>query len=421
MRHKAALAFLILVIPPALAGPKTEACLDVSGNRQVAIDLCKPLIDTAEPGTTAREKAQVLRRYAIEAFGRNDADKALEYYNRSAEADPTYHAVYNSRAQAYVRRGKYKEAEADLRKAAALKKGYVDPWVNLASMKLELKDWEGARESAAKAADLAPDDRDAFEYLATALDKLDKKDDALEAWRTAHKNNPHSANMRDKLCAALLYKAVKTGKGSPETTIALMSEGLDIDPDNTEILYARGLFYQEVIVDLPKAIADYDRFIALSPNNGNAYFNRGNARRNLKQYEAALADFDLAVRLQPDVSANYNNRGLVWQGTRDYDKAIADHLKALELDPENTNAMNNVARAYSETRQYEKAIEWSSKSIKAEPGKWMGYVNRGAAYHNSRQYAKAAADYEAALGKCDDARWKKVISGYLAGARRKLN
>jgi len=72
-----------------------------------------------------------------------------------------------------------------------------------------------------------------------------------------------------------------------------------------------------------------------------AYFNRGNAKRNLGDFEGAIADYDEAIRLDPDGADAYTSRGLAKANLGNLEGAIADFDEAIRLDPEYTIAYFN--------------------------------------------------------------------------------
>ena len=45
---------------------------------------------------------------------------------------------------------------------------------------------------------------------------------------------------------------------------------------------------------------DFDRLVALAPDDAHAYYGRGKARMELGQYAEAIEDLDQALRLDPE-------------------------------------------------------------------------------------------------------------------------
>ena len=43
---------------------------------------------------------------------------------------------------------------------------------------------------------------------------------------------------------------------------------------------------------MTELLADFNKAIELNPNYADAYYNRGNAKGNLKDYKGAIADFN---------------------------------------------------------------------------------------------------------------------------------
>src|SRR5688500_14502332 len=58
-----------------------------------------------------------------------------------------------------------------------------------------------------------------------------------------------------------------------------------------------------------RAIAEYDRAIALGSARAEPYNNRGNARRATGDLEGAYQDYSRALEINPRLALTYNNRG----------------------------------------------------------------------------------------------------------------
>ncbi|HUV02603.1 MAG TPA: tetratricopeptide repeat protein [Desulfobacteria bacterium] len=112
----------------------------------------------------------------------------------------------------------------------------------------------------------------------------------------------------------------------------------------------------------PLAVEIFDKIIQLDPEDARAYYNRGNAYRNLQQYDRAIKDYTTALGVDPTYVNAYINRGNVYSRLERYAEAIADYDSALKL----------------------------RSSYKA-------YVNRGNAYLHLNRFSEAIEDFQTAL------------------------
>jgi tetratricopeptide (TPR) repeat protein len=90
--------------------------------------------------------------------------------------------------------------------------------------------------------------------------------------------------------------------------------------------------------DPKKAIKYLSKAIKLQPDYAKAYYKRGIAYDELRQYQWAIEDYNKAIRLQPDYARAYYNRGVAYlkqgkkmHGCLDTQKACSlGECKALE-------------------------------------------------------------------------------------------
>lgn len=82
-----------------------------------------------------------------------------------------------------------------------------------------------------------------------------------------------------------------------------------------------------------EAVTDYDRAIALDPNNGDAFNNRAWANYKLGHVTEAKADADKAESLAPGKADVWDTRGHILEALGDRAGAIKSFEKALAIDP----------------------------------------------------------------------------------------
>ena len=158
----------------------------------------------------------------------------------------------------------------------------------------------------------------------------------------------------------------------------------------------RGDAYRN-LEEYQRAIADYDCAIELDPTSARAYNSRGIAYNNLKEYQRAIADYDRAIELDPTSALYYDNRGIAYNNLKEYQRAIADYDQAIELDPTYARAYNSRGIAYNDLKEYQQAIADYDRAIVLEPTDATAYNNRGLAYASLKEYRQAIADYDRAI------------------------
>jgi tetratricopeptide (TPR) repeat protein len=160
--------------------------------------------------------------------------------------------------------------------------------------------------------------------------------------------------------------------------------------------FDRGNAYSEK-KDYEEAIANYNKAIKLDPNNDLVYNSRGNANYFKGDYDRAIADYNKAIKLDPNNDVWYNNRGWAYYRKGDYDRAIADYNKAIKLDPDYAAAYNDRGWAYDDKGDHDRAIADYDQAIKLDPDYTHAYNNRGWAYYNKDDYDRAITDYDQAI------------------------
>ena len=179
------------------------------------------------------------------------------------------------------------------------------------------------------------------------------------------------------------------------SAINSLTKSLDLKP--TSLAYSnRGEAYINV-GEYDDAIADYDRVIAIDPNDASAYNNRGTAKVHKGDYEGAISDCDRAITIDPNYAAAYNNRGTAKAHKGDHDSAIDDYDRAIAIDPNNNAALyDNRGVAKLSIGDYDGAIDDCSRAIELEPGEALAYRNRGMIWLRLSEWDNAKADFTVA-------------------------
>ena len=77
-----------------------------------------------------------------------------------------------------------------------------------------------------------------------------------------------------------------------------------------------------------------------------SHFNRGNIYALTQKWDLALANYDKAIALNPNDYQAYNNRGSVYNEQEKWDLALADYTQAIKLNPNDADAYINRGDVY---------------------------------------------------------------------------
>jgi tetratricopeptide (TPR) repeat protein len=154
--------------------------------------------------------------------------------------------------------------------------------------------------------------------------------------------------------------------------------------------YARNMVWRDTLTLFSDVIDKY-------PETGIAYNNRGNVRRDQKDFQGAIEDYNKAIELKYNDA--YNNRGILRNRMNDYKNAIEDFSKALHGKSDREVAYYNRGIAKLNVGDFGGAVEDFSSAIETNPQYSDAYNNRGfVRYEKLSDYTGAINDFDAAIG-----------------------
>ncbi|MGH6950035.1 MAG: tetratricopeptide repeat protein [Vitreimonas sp.] len=169
-----------------------------------------------------------------------------------------------------------------------------------------------------------------------------------------------------------------------------------------------------------EALADFDRAVALEPQNGLALANRGIARVWRGDLDAARRDLDGAAALAPDQIVIFRARGLLAQGERRMADAIAAYSRALAIDQNDAFSLGHRAEVYYATGEHERALGDAAAALRRNP-RWTDlYLLRANIFRGRGDNASAAAEADALIAAVPEDTYARVVAAriYEAVGRR---
>ncbi len=171
---------------------------------------------------------------------------------------------------------------------------------------------------------------------------------------------------------------------------------LALRPDNSQIWYLQGAAHNR-LGQRDLAEADFAQAVKLKPDNSAAWQYRGANLQQMGQSDKALAAYDEMVKLKPQDAASWKNRGLQNNLMLRFDEAVADFTKAAELNPQDSAAFYYRGLAHDNLNQRDTALLDFSQAIKLQPDYALALESRGNDYSTLGRYSNAIADLSEAI------------------------
>lgn len=142
-----------------------------------------------------------------------------------------------------------------------------------------------------------------------------------------------------------------------------------------------------------KALADFDKAIALGYEEAHAYTSRGLFHAEVGNFDEAIADYDKALELDKDSIAPIINRAAVHMSRRDFEKAVADYTLVLDAKPNALSILHQRAIALKSSGKLDEAIDDFNTIIQANPNDRAAVMGRGYIHFQQRDHAAAIEDF----------------------------
>ena len=141
----------------------------------------------------------------------------------------------------------------------------------------------------------------------------------------------------------------------------------------------------------------YNDVIALSPDSGIAYYNRGLLKNIMKDQKGALEDILIAIKKSPSLDEAYLAAGLAYARADEFRKAQEYFAQCMKRSPLNAMAYYNFGIGLSTKEQkYEESIYYYKFAIDLDPGYALAYYWLGDACAQLGRHAEACESFKMA-------------------------
>ncbi|MGO9357225.1 MAG: tetratricopeptide repeat protein [Xanthobacteraceae bacterium] len=248
----------------------------------------------------------------------------------------------------HLQAGRHLDAQACCQQALAVDAHHADTLHLMGLLSLGARQYDHAIEWMARAIVQDPK-AEYLSSLGTALQHLDRHDEARQAFERAVQLRPDDAELRKKLGNVLIRL------GRLPDALLCFQHALETNPRDWEAACRCGVLLRE-LQRLEEALACFNRADETRPNNALTLYLRAVALRDLKRFEEALADNQRAYALDPVNADTCNNIGAALRMLGRDQEALPWLDRALALRPGFVEALTNKASSLSQLHRFEEAF-----------------------------------------------------------------
>ena len=181
-----------------------------------------------------------------------------------------------------------------------------------------------------------------------------------------------------------------------KNAIDYFTQALDIEPNNAELYYIRGMVYLSN-EENENAFKDFDKAIDLKFDSAELYYNRGYLNQQQGLYSDAINDYDTAISKKEDYGEAYYRRGRSKYDLDQVEEALEDFERALPLQPNSPYVHYWSGLAKQQFGKEEEALEDFSEAISLMPDYFDAYMQRGLLLKGLQDYPSALHDFDKAI------------------------
>ena len=147
---------------------------------------------------------------------------------------------------------------------------------------------------------------------------------------------------------------------------------------------------------------NFDKLVAMFPNDERAHFQLGNYYTALLENQNAVEEYKKSTEINPDFAPVYNSLGYAYKNLNNYEDAEKTFKKYTELIPDDPNPYDSYAELLLKEGKYDAAIENYSKALSHDAGFVSSKVGIAAAYIYQEKYSDAEKELQDLFDKALD-------------------
>lgn len=257
-------------------------------------------------------------------------------YQQVLRAEPNNFTALHCLGMLCGQVGRFEEALTAFTQASVVQPQDFSVHFNRGKALHELKRYDESLACYDKVLSLNPDYAEAYNNRGNVLRELRRTDEALDSYRRAIALNARCVEAYNNQGNVLMDLR------RFEEALVSFNQALALDPNNAHACNNRGLVLLEVLERHEDAVSDFKKAVSIRPDYAEAYYNLGNALKDLRQFEEARAAFDKAIALNPGFAEAYYSRAVLLSEQQKFEEALSGFNQVISLQPDHARAHYNI-------------------------------------------------------------------------------
>ena len=348
----------------------------------------------------AELQPQEFRWHYLLAHGLRDTDPqgALAQAETASKLRPDYSPVYVLRGQLLEQANQADAAMEQYQKAAGLDPASALAEFALGRLYLAKGELQEALHHLLRARDLSEEAGTIHGFLAQVYGRLGDRETASRENRLASEltasiaiTDPVHYAMQQESVSSItqLERAIQADRaGDFERAEALYRELIRLRPDDAEI-HAR---FGDTLArqsKLQPAKEQYQAALAVNPRHASAHYGLGNMLNYERDYDRAARHYRAALETRPEHVSTLVNLGSITAFQGKLDEAASLFRKALEVDPKAFGPNRQLGQLLVQGKKFREAIPYLRAAIEVKPDSAPVHLSLGMALATTGDYRSA--------------------------------
>jgi tetratricopeptide (TPR) repeat protein len=259
-----------------------------------------------------------------------------------------------------------------------------------------LIDLERAKEDYKSIIEIDSMNIDAINALGTIFNDEKLLDSALYLFEKGLKSI--SDNLKAKIYCYYNKARIYSEKNSLDSALYFYNQAIELDSNDAESYYVRGLYFRNYTNDYIRALSDFSEAIKLNNADPLFYMERSLVYSKLNELNAQLKDINKAIELNPEEIDYHLERVLLFTQQNEYKKAEKEFELSKSMDSTHHNTFICMSKHYLLKGELENALSSLDKAYVLDPNDPEIFLYKAKIYERQGLNLFAIKNYSMCIG-----------------------